>query len=782
MDYQAVINALRDRGRKFVSLDNPQDSDLGDLAIDIGAGFLPVVGTATAGRDFERARREGDKLGMALSSIGMIPVVGGVTAGVNKLRKGAKAAEEATPALREVIEQAVKESEQIPEALAGFGKKGEREAARQKQIQKEVEKLNAQAAGTAGESVEETVKRAGGQRASGAIPADFYRKMEATQGADAVLKSAKKGEHIHRRADGSIIGAPRHITSGSGLGAMRKGLDQQFDEGVDALKYADPDRVGNWYERTKAGQAASNEPHQLDRSLDAHAVYSAGVSPESELAFALKHHNSRALGAPEMAYRSAGMNKLDNALANDVSPTLGFKIGEYRVKNDPRVPVEGMFGVNDFRAAQGFGYTDPAGKPWTAGVSNVMHPFMDAETALMVDRANARAAGGKADWNGPHLQEVPWILGKAQDIYERGKNASFKGGAEGMAKALREANKTSADYMPKHMFSSTYEYVPGANTGHIPELLTESNAAKQAYGDIGRWDVTRNNAALYGMPDAVGAGPRDAIHSAMGLRQMPTQQGTGVYTNTAGVVENNPVTVTRTLANMPTGNGQTLNNNFRASMEAGERFRAANDVQEAGAGHIMFTQPQRKGKDAMLVEMPRQATGAEMQAIQSALRGTGYMPSASARGVSIADFGDDAAAKVKALRQLTSKNSPLQKALPEGATLQKAGMESVYTPLEYGGGKATEAVLRGFADLPEGVSQAVSRNLSESEDVRKIIKDKMKRDAEFPSARKDVAEMRKFFSEADWAKAVELMKKGMAPAAAVAALGYSLPSMAQENK
>ena len=88
---------------------------------------------------------------------------------VQELRKGAKAAEEATPALREVIEQAVKESEQIPEALAGFGKKGEREAARQKQIQKEVEKLNAQAAGTAGESVEETVKRAGGQRASGAI-------------------------------------------------------------------------------------------------------------------------------------------------------------------------------------------------------------------------------------------------------------------------------------------------------------------------------------------------------------------------------------------------------------------------------------------------------------------------------------------------------------------------------------------------------------------------------------------------------------------------------------
>jgi hypothetical protein len=89
MQPQDMINALRDRARKFVSLDNPEDGDLGDLAIDIGAGFLPVVGTATSGRDFERARREGDKLGMVLSAAGMIPVVGGVAGAANKARKGA---------------------------------------------------------------------------------------------------------------------------------------------------------------------------------------------------------------------------------------------------------------------------------------------------------------------------------------------------------------------------------------------------------------------------------------------------------------------------------------------------------------------------------------------------------------------------------------------------------------------------------------------------------------------------------------------------------------------
>ncbi|NDG19332.1 MAG: hypothetical protein EB117_13800 [Betaproteobacteria bacterium] len=91
MEPQDLIDALRNRARKFVSLDTPQDSDLADLAIDIGAGFLPVIGTAQAGRDFERARREDDMLGMALSSLGALPVIGGVTQGVNRARKAKKA-------------------------------------------------------------------------------------------------------------------------------------------------------------------------------------------------------------------------------------------------------------------------------------------------------------------------------------------------------------------------------------------------------------------------------------------------------------------------------------------------------------------------------------------------------------------------------------------------------------------------------------------------------------------------------------------------------------------
>lgn len=62
----------------MVALDTPTDSDLADVGIDIAAGFVPGVGQALSARDFERARREGDALGMSLSALGMVPFVGGV--------------------------------------------------------------------------------------------------------------------------------------------------------------------------------------------------------------------------------------------------------------------------------------------------------------------------------------------------------------------------------------------------------------------------------------------------------------------------------------------------------------------------------------------------------------------------------------------------------------------------------------------------------------------------------------------------------------------------------
>ena len=85
---QALRNQVRERAGRMTSLDTPEDADLGDVALDIGAGFLPGVGSALGARDAVRGYREGDYLGMALGAAGMIPVVGGASRAVSKaLRK-----------------------------------------------------------------------------------------------------------------------------------------------------------------------------------------------------------------------------------------------------------------------------------------------------------------------------------------------------------------------------------------------------------------------------------------------------------------------------------------------------------------------------------------------------------------------------------------------------------------------------------------------------------------------------------------------------------------------
>jgi len=84
------IDELRRRAEIFASLDSRDDSDFGDMGLDFAAGFAPGVGTALALRDFERARRDDDKLGMVLSSIGAVPGVGGIARGANMARMADK--------------------------------------------------------------------------------------------------------------------------------------------------------------------------------------------------------------------------------------------------------------------------------------------------------------------------------------------------------------------------------------------------------------------------------------------------------------------------------------------------------------------------------------------------------------------------------------------------------------------------------------------------------------------------------------------------------------------
>lgn len=666
-----------------------------------------------------------------------------------------------------------------------FGQKQEQEAVRAKKVEKLAKS----------DEPKREVKSKGRREK---VQADIYRKMADDQGDAAVLRAASAGEHLKPTSTG-YVGAPRTVTSPQALGAMRRAMDKDFADSVEAVRLADPDRLGTWYDRAKRGIAESSEPYQLPRTLEQHGVYSAGVSPESELTFALKHLDSRVAGDPQMAYRGAGMRNLDTAVAENRPANMGFKIGEYANKNDPRIPNEGLFGVNDFRRAQGMGYTDPAGNPWKAGVSETMHPFMDAETALQVDRANRGAIGGRTDWAGPHIQEVPWVYGKAQDLYGRGKKGRYAGDElEGIKMSLQDANNTARDYFYKHAASATHEAIPGASLGHVRQALDMTPEQKLAYGRQGRWDMPPPEYALSDMGE-VGAGNRDIIYGALGYRQLPSREASGLYMNKLGGVETNPMTIARPLMDFPTGGGGgRMAEDSSRMMDTSEQFRALMDAQEAGAYNLPNTMGSVKGKNSMVLDTRGRfadplsdpsagvlPTSEQLARMGEIMGDYGFGVTATNRGAVAFPFDSamDPKAASSAFRKTSKKMqevfpSSQEKAITSTGYVPGVGKRSPEGPLSTApySGEATSDMLRAFSELP----QSVSLNLSESEAVREAIRAKALRDSKMGGTRGDIQETRRFFSEADWPRAVEMIRRGMTPAAALAALGYSASSMAQE--
>ena len=258
------------------------------------------------------------------------------------------------------------------------------------------------------------------------------------------------------------------------------------------------------------------------------------------------------------------------------------------------------------------------------------------------------------------------------------------------------------------------------------------------------------------------------------------------------------MTIARPLMDFPTGGGGGRVDPSRAqAMTAVERFRAAIDAQEAGAWNLPNTLDSVKGKNSLVLDtrgvpggsattgvMP---SGAQLDALTGLLDDTGYGVTATSRGALMFPF--DQGATPKDLQAAMKKAGPgLREVLP-GASMEKGVTSSGYVPGigKWGedgiaptapfSGEATSGLLDELAAAPPALTQ----NLSESEGVRSIIRQKIARDEALPGARRDIQNMRSFMAEADWNKAVEMIRKGMKPAAALAALGYSINSMAEEE-
>lgn len=90
MDYDDADRASKPANPEWLRSQfsmNPQSNSAEDVASDVAVGFTPGLGTLQAARDFSIAAKEGDKTGMALNALGLIPEVGGVIKGVGKVAK-----------------------------------------------------------------------------------------------------------------------------------------------------------------------------------------------------------------------------------------------------------------------------------------------------------------------------------------------------------------------------------------------------------------------------------------------------------------------------------------------------------------------------------------------------------------------------------------------------------------------------------------------------------------------------------------------------------------------
>lgn len=581
------------------------------------------------------------------------------------------------------------------------------------------------------------------------------------------IRTAKKEPHLIKSgeaAEGAYVGGPRNIKSKRGLTAQRKRMDAGVDAGAEG---------GDWYDRYRAGVTEVTE-NERDATWMANAEgqYSAGVSPEGELGFTLKDNNSAiAYGLPVKAARPAQQEGTIRAIeANDPSQyMLGQKTGEYASRINPSAAARAnATGVNDFRHARTLGYTNADGTPSDGQIGIAGHRFADYETALMVERANKRRLAGRTDWTGEQIQAAPWVAQKADDLFGRNSKRYREEAAnilrrtsndpnpspeaiEAAARriAFEDANRTIADYFPKHEAYATYEAQPFVDAGHLPGSASASEAERMAY---------------YSEPGSawsIAPGGRDAIYSGMRLgdtgiamRVRPTTEMQGIYTPPSGALETNPGAVARPLVAFDnTSAGKVTAEADRGLLDLGEATRAYVDVQGAGAWHKPW--PAKKISEVSGVSVPaaeRPRSLGEIQALQEVGRKYGVPDVVdTGNGVTLTNF--EGAGKPLGKKQMAALNNEIFALSNEYGVARPMNVDSGYLGYEdawragEGSGEATRGLLDVVDRSPGGAVEAMDNNpyLAQAA-LDRIARDK-KWSKKWGATRKDIENARRIIGD-----------------------------------
>jgi len=380
---------------------------------------------------------------------------------------------------------------------------------------------------------------------------------------DEAIQIARRQPHLIRDASGQYVGAPRGVTRPRDIRAMRSSFDADVAQGAEGA---------GWYTKARGSNEilAGPDPARQRLLAQEQALWSAQANPDTNLNFALQGHNAYEMGVPLDKVRT-GQQARTYREARDagVDIPLGPKTGVYGMHLDPTSPYA-TTGTNDIWHARGFGYTNKDGETFSRALSDQEHRFLDYETMLAVDRANAAKLAGRQDWSAHEIQAAPWVAGKGRSLAQQIAGQGNEPTPEQLAEGLRRAGMTYPDFVPKYTANATYEQVPYSASGHLEGVGAGDDAIRARYSTEPSLSWTGNS-------------DRDMIYDALGAYQMPTLDATGVYTPPGKPLETNRAFVAQPLVGITEGD---IDPASRDMLDFAERLRGYIGAQGASAWHM----------------------------------------------------------------------------------------------------------------------------------------------------------------------------------------------------
>lgn len=389
----------------------------------------------------------------------------------------------------------------------------------------------------------------------------------------------------------------------------------------------------------------------------------------------------------------------------------------------------------------------------------------DAKT-LALAGALGPAFAGAGRLGGAALRRLPvGVRQGASDFAARARRYLTE--ARPVESSLAARSPVSRDIPRERVFSVTPEETPGASSQHRADITRGSLSARAKYGEAAPWTRLTPEGEAY-----------DVMYAAQNIPQRPAEQAAGAYVNSEGRLEINPVNIFQPEV------GDEPAEAMLERIKATENLRGLFDAQEAMAGNMPIADPMGA---APLLRMPSQP-----DFIRMARSARGMAESEAPYGFTVTSqgglafpFGRDLGVAPRDVPETSEMLDRLRSIYPEAEVVPsrnvgfyEPALGTQKGPTAPFSGEATMQTLQNLARAPAETSMG----LSSSPEVREAMRAKIARDVGAQGVREDLQNTRRFFADADWQAVVELIRRGVSPAAALAALGYSTASLASDGQ